>query len=399
MSYTMTYDASHKVGRGGGHALTFFRHIARDADLEAGFSFGYSNKNIVPERTRLNFTQVNDRAGGFRSLSSVDGRPPSQEFDDYLGDRLATVKKSLRKDAVLIRGLILQLDPKWFDDHNSEWRTEGMNSEAISHMNAAMSWACNEFGQQNIVGFSLHLDEYSPQLQLLVTPVTEDGRLSQKDFFPGPRDLARQHKELRAHMDAAGYDVEFRVTERSKEHLSSSEFQAKANRLSEAAADVEDEKATYETLRVSLKNREANLDRRESGIAAKELELATARAEAVQALQTAQEAERSARIAQASAHRSLKEAELERDRLLATNNALETIPPDIQRWLDRAKFGGKPAREYFEEAAEKARASRREVQSIIEGGEIDFGRRTRPGLSATSPAHDVDRPLDQDEYR
>lgn len=394
----MTFDVSHKVGLGGGHLHSFFRHIARDVDADAGFPFAHANKNIVPERTRFNFTRVNDGAGGFRALRSVDGRPPSHEFNDYLQSRLATVKRTLRKDAKPIRGVILQLDPKWYDDHNPDWRERGMNPEAIGYMNAAMAWACEELGHQNIVGFSLHLDEYSPQLQVLVTPVTEDARLSQKDFFPGPWDLARQHKELRAHMEAAGYDVEFRVTERSKEHLSSSEFQAKANRLSEAAADVEDEKATYETLRMSLKNRQANLDRRESDIVAKELELATAHDEAVQALQAAQEAERGARAAQAAAQRSRTEAEHERDRLRATNDALETIPPDIQRWLDRAKFGGKPAREYFEAAAEKARASRREVQSIIKGGEIDFGRRTRPGLSAPSPSHDADRPHDQDEY-
>lgn len=241
-----------------------------------------------------------------------------------------------------------------------------MNPEAISYMNAAMAWVCEELGHQN-VDFSLHLDEYSPRLQVLVTPVTKDARLSQKDFFPGPWDLARQHKELREHMDAAGYDVEFSVTERSKEHLSSSEFQAKADRLRNAADDVEDETATYETLRVSLKNREANLDRRESGISARELELAATRAEAARAFETAQEAERSARIARRAAEREQKEAELERDQLRATNQRLQQIPPDIDRWLDKAKFGGKPARDYFNAAAEKARATRSQVKSLIEG--------------------------------
>ncbi len=368
----MTFDVSHKVGLGGGHLQSFFRHIARDVDSEAGFPFAHVNKNIVPERTRFNFTRVNDGAGGFRALQSVDGRPPSHEFDDYLQSRLATVKRTLRKDAKPIRGVILQLDPKWYDDHNPDWRERGMNPEAIGYMNAAMAWACEELGHQNIVGFSLHLDEYSPQLQVLVTPVTEDARLSQKDFFPGPWDLARQHKELREHMDAAGYDVEFGVTERSKEHLSSSEFQAKADRLRDAADDVEDEKATYETLRVSLKNRESNLDRRESGISARELELAATRAEAAQAIDAAHEAERSARSARLAAERERKEAELERDQLRATNERLQQIPPDIERWLDKAKFGGKPAREYFDAAAEKARATRSEVKLLIDGDRGPF---------------------------
>ena len=50
------------------------------------------------------------------------------------------------------------------------------------------------------------------------------------DFFKGPRDLKRQHRELRDHVATAGYDVERAVTERSKDRLSSAEFQARAVR-------------------------------------------------------------------------------------------------------------------------------------------------------------------------
>ena len=70
MSYTMTYDVSHKVKRGG-HAKAFFRHIARDADQRAGFTFPQSNPNIVPERTALNMTMVNDGSGSVLSLIHI----------------------------------------------------------------------------------------------------------------------------------------------------------------------------------------------------------------------------------------------------------------------------------------------------------------------------------------
>ena len=60
--------------------------------------------------------------------------------------------------------------------------------------------------------------------------MTPDGRLSRKELFKGPRDLKRQHRELRDHVATAGYDVERAVTERSKDRLSSAEFQARAVR-------------------------------------------------------------------------------------------------------------------------------------------------------------------------
>jgi len=367
MSYTMTFDASHKVGRGGGHAQGFVRHIARDADWKAGFEFAHANKNIVRDRTTHNFTRVNDGADGFRELRSVDGKPPSQELEDYLNSRLATVQRSLRTDAVVMRGIILQIDPKWFYDHNPDWRENGLSKEAVSHMGASLDWACEEFGQSNIFGFSIHLDEYSPQLQVMLAPVTHDGRLSQKDFFKGPSDFKRQHKELRQHMEAAGYDVELRVTERSKEHLSSSEFQIKADRLRDAVEDVYDDKATYETLLVSLGNRKTGLDARQADIAAKELELAAARAETRLATHQAQMAKRFAETSQIATQRVRDDAEYELTMLRATNERLQQIPPDIERWLDRAKFGGKPARDYYNDAAAKARSNRAQVQRLMYG--------------------------------
>jgi hypothetical protein len=379
MSYTMTFDASHKVGRGGGHAQSFFRHIARDVDLDAGFQFTHANKNIVPKRTAHNYTRVNDGARGFRALRSVDGKPPSQELEDYLNSRLATVQKSLRKDAVVMRGIILQLDPKWFDEHNPEWREKGPTTDAVANMEASLHWARNEFGHENIVGFSIHLDEYNPQLHVMMTPVTDDGRLSQKDFFKGPADFRRQHTELREHMEAAGYDVEHRVTERSKERLSSSEFQAKADRLRDAAQDVEDDKATYETMLTSLANRKTNLDGREAGIAQKEQEVAAERAEARRATESAREVARIAKVSQIAAQRAWKEAERERDLLRATNDRLGQIPPDVDRWLDKAKWKGEPMRAHFDKAMAAARASRAEVQQLIDG---DSPRQQLAGLEA-----------------
>lgn len=236
MSYTATFDASHKVKRSGAHAKNFERHIARDADQAARFSFAQRNPNIDTARTSMNITMVNDGNGGWRTpvvTQDADGkgRPPSAELGDYLDSRLVTVKRKLRDDAVVMRPMILQLDPKWFAEHNPDWRENGLNAEAEKYIGAQLDWAAEEFGQENFPGYSVHMDETNPQLQLLFTPVTEDGRLSQKDFFKGPSDLQRQHKAHRQALADAGYDIEFKVTARSREHLSSEEFARTADKL------------------------------------------------------------------------------------------------------------------------------------------------------------------------
>lgn len=350
--YTSTYDASHKVARGGSHLRGFIRHIARDVDEKAGFQFKHANPNIDPERIARNVTMVNDGAGGFRRPVSVEGRPPSEELEDYLAARLATVKKSLRKDAVVMRPLVLQLDPRWFRDNDPDWRENGISDEAQGYTDEQLRWACDEFGQENIVGYSLHLDEAQPQLQVMFTPVTEDGRLSQKDFFKGPGDFRRQRAELNGRLEAAGYDVDHRVSERSKEHLSSAEFQARADRLRAQAQELENEAAAYDTLNQSLANRSADLNERaahvgtreseladrekklnttgrgvalwEQEVTAKEQEAAQKIADAAQMSEAAQKALEAGRKAQAAAERLQEEALEEREAARKERNEAET---------------------------------------------------------------------------
>lgn len=365
MSFTMTFDASHKVGRGG-HAQAFFRHIARDLDQAAGFHFSQANKNIVPERTKLNITVVNDGSGAFRKARSVAGRPPSDEFDAYLKQRLSTVDRRLRKDAVLMRGLILQLDPRWFDESNPDWRSSGMNAEAVAYMGAALDWACAEFGQPNIVGWSVHLDEFNPQLQVIVTPVTEDGRLSQKDFFKGPSDLKRQHRELRDALAAAGYDVEYRVTERSREHLSSSEFQAKSDRLREAVRQAEADHNMNELLKLRLRKRMSTMDDHEALVVKREREAELLNSKAEQALRDAQAAAELAKTARDAATLARQAADMEKRRLQDLHARLEDVPADVDRWLDKVSVGGTPLRTRFEADMAKLHALRREALEMTQ---------------------------------
>lgn len=334
MSWTVTYDASPeaKVKATGSHAVNRDRHLGRAADLTAGFDFGHRNPNIDPARSALNTSFVNNGRGGFRRpVVTKDpkgkDRPPSAEFADYRNARLAQMKKPLRKDAVIMRGIMLQLDPKWFDVHCPDWRTDGLNDQAQRLVVAQLDWACQEFGQQNIVGGSIDLDETSPHLQLSVVPVTADCRLSQKDYFRGPGHFKKQRKELCDALEAAGYDPQRTVTDRSTERTSSAEYARTAEKtratlavakrdtakLWEERQQVRAEKAAMDAAAVSMQSDRQELDAQLEELPrlrhrAKQDGMAEARAEAHQELaddlvaarearQRAEEAERAHRAA------------------------------------------------------------------------------------------------------
>lgn len=281
MSWTVTYDASPeaKVKAAGSHAVNRDRHLGRAPDLAAGFDFGHRNPNIDPVRSVMNESFVNDGNGGFRGPAVTKDpkgkdRPPSAEFADYRNMRLAQVKKPLRKDAVIMRGVMLQLDPKWFDAHCPAWRIDGLNDEARRFVQAQLDWACQEFGQGNVVGGSLDLDETSPHLQLSVVPVTDDGRLSQKDYFQGPGHFRKQRKELCDALETVGYDPQRTATARSTERTSSAEYahtadkaratlavaQRDGKKLWEERQQVRAEKAELDEVAKSIREDRQGLD-------------------------------------------------------------------------------------------------------------------------------------------
>lgn len=272
MTWTTTLDASHKVKRGGSHAVGFARHLAREADTAAGFDFRHSNAGLDPARLALNRTMVNDGAGGYRSpVATIDSegerRPPSAEALDYLDQRLGTVVKPLRRDAVILRPLVFKADPTWYDQVCPDWRTTGLNAAALQLHEEAMRFVESHFGQANVVMWADHLDEAGhPERQIAVTPVT-DGRLSQKDFYPGPSALRKMHADLRTHLkQTCGYDAEMSVAPRSTEHLSSHDFSRFADGHHQREARIQRDAATVIRLdrQSRLENRQvkAGLDAR-----------------------------------------------------------------------------------------------------------------------------------------
>lgn len=248
MGYTLSFDASIKVKKGA--AKLFLRHVARDVDKSNGCELEHKNKNIDPERTEWNETYVSDGNGDFRACEYVD------EIMDALNDRLSAVKKPLRKDATVLRPLIVQIDP--------DWCKTASDDEIEQAADDMLDWCRETFGRDNIIYVSEHLDEDNPHLHVGFCPVTDDGRLAQKDWFRGPGTLKLMHDDFRQHMRDRGYDI---MTERKKPGKY-------ARRMSE------DEYKDYAELckrSEELDDRERSVEARERAVSASEAHIAAKR--------------------------------------------------------------------------------------------------------------------------
>ncbi|MDU3174387.1 MAG: plasmid recombination protein [Corynebacterium striatum] len=225
----VTYDVS-KGGKVKADATTaMIRHWARDVDAENGIYRPHSNEGIDPSRSLNNMTYF--PTDGPRNEWTTPGS--TEEIEQRLQDRLATVTGRKRRDAVVMRGIVLGLSPEWVAEHTPNWKTDPTDREKfMDTLQPVVDIVIKKAGgAKNVVLVTGHFDEVVPQIQIGVTPVTEDGRLRQNDFelFKSPRNLGSLHKKIRKELKETGVDVILESSERSREHLSNHEYARKAD--------------------------------------------------------------------------------------------------------------------------------------------------------------------------
>lgn len=133
-------------------------------------------------KTMANVTASLNHCYRERETMNADAeRTPDNEHRAAESTEEATTKLTAilpnkrRKDAVLAIEYVLTASPEW-------WVTAS-RTEQQQFFDASEKWLADKYGQQNIITATIHRDETSPHLSAFVAPVTQDGRLSAKDFI------------------------------------------------------------------------------------------------------------------------------------------------------------------------------------------------------------------------
>lgn len=238
----------------------------------------HGNEMIDPERTKYNLDW------------SKDNRPVDELVDERL-EKEYTGKKKLRSDAVVLREVIVQPSAEVFVGLSEAEKQQ----KAIQFTNDSLAWFGDEFGEENIMAASLHADETNPHAHIMVMPMTKDGRLSQKDFFKGPADLERQHREYRSFMNERGWDFDLENKYENVDGVPLPHYKANAKELEAKRIEQQDiieelkgdrnlrqevEREVYSDVftlvlqkeQLALQEREKALNERERQVEAKEKE-------------------------------------------------------------------------------------------------------------------------------
>ena len=127
-------------------------------------------RNADPERADLNERLVGD--------GDVVGA---------LRRRLDTVSRTIRKDAVPAIELEITTSNGHFDPEDRE----GIRAWA----DRTVEWAKDRYGPENVVYATLHRDETTPNIHLMITPITPDGRLSAKEVVGNEAKMRALHTD------------------------------------------------------------------------------------------------------------------------------------------------------------------------------------------------------------
>lgn len=168
--------------------MKFKMDIEKHSSIAAGRIHGH-NTRAHPTESQL------PRAAWY----DPEGRIEVARFRPEQIDAARSLAK--RKDAVIAIEIVVQIGNQgdWRDmptlDHPHGRPRPGMKGLMKDMALAALDAARREFGEENVVGADLHLDESTPHVHIVITPIHE-GRLQAKHWLDGKATCAKLRRRI-----------------------------------------------------------------------------------------------------------------------------------------------------------------------------------------------------------
>lgn len=140
--------------------------------------------------------------------------------------------EKIRKNAVRAVEFMMTVSPEVMS-------REGFNS--VSYLNACQRWVRDKFGKENVFFIAQHLDETTPHVSLLLTPLDDKGKLNARKFFGGREKMSDLQDDF---YESVGkeFGLERGIKGSKAKHQTIKSYYAKQNRkdqeLKEIAEDI-----------------------------------------------------------------------------------------------------------------------------------------------------------------
>lgn len=166
----------------------------------------HSNEDIDQEKSNLNKEYIEH--GSYRA-----------EVNERI-EQFRESSRKIRKDAVVLAEGVATASPEFFDGKSRE--------EVMAYFDDVFEFCKSEFGEQNLVHFTVHMDETTPHAHFGFTPI-KDGTLSWKNYFDG-RDALRGFQNRYWERVGKQWGLERGETGSGRTHKTTQEMKREAQR-------------------------------------------------------------------------------------------------------------------------------------------------------------------------
>ncbi|WP_230980992.1 MobV family relaxase [Rossellomorea arthrocnemi] len=194
-----------------------------------------TNPDIEEAKSHLNYDLHNEAPIDY--LETINKK---------IEDGVDTGGKKIRKDAVRLCEFLITSDKSYFDGLTEEREKEFFEK--------AYEFIEDRYGKENIVYATVHKDEKTPHLHVGFVPITEDQRLSAKEFFGQKKQLVQLQDDFHKHLKDSGFELD-RGTSSDKKHITQARF--KAETLEKQAKEYEKKIQEIEKLQAQIKKVES----------------------------------------------------------------------------------------------------------------------------------------------
>ena len=242
----MSYAIMRMEKRNASNIVGMFKHNERKNE-------NYSNEDINRELSSQNY-----------QLIECDSY--KEKINQEIKERYK-VNKSIRKDAVLCVETVFTSDKEFFDKLTPE--------QERLYFEKSVEFLKEQFGEKNIIFATVHKDETTPHLHAGFIPMTDDGRLSYKNFVNSKYDLIKLQDKYFEKM--VEFFPELERGQNSKEtkarHLANQEYkiqqkekamELQLEQINKNAMELEEKKKKLETKKERLKLEDEKLYNLES---------------------------------------------------------------------------------------------------------------------------------------
>ena len=236
----MSYAIMRMEKRNAGNIVGMFKHNERKNE-------NYSNEDINRELSSQNY-----------QLIECDSY--KEKINQEIKERYK-VNKSIRKDAVLCVETVFTSDKEFFDKLTPE--------QERLYFEKSVEFLKEQFGEKNIIFATVHKDETTPHLHAGFIPMTDDGRLSYKNFVNSKYDLIKLQDKYFEKME---FFPELERGQNSKEtkarHLANQEYkiqqkekamELQLEQINKNAMELEEKKKKLEAKKERLKTEDEKL--------------------------------------------------------------------------------------------------------------------------------------------